>query len=76
MHFSTALDFLKDKAVNTKEHGVYNTLNDIYAVMLISSLSDGKRWAAKIETVVKYVEAGNYAFCHQEARRILNKRVY
>jgi len=75
MYFSTALDYLQEKAAKTENHGVFNTINDIYAVMLVSNQADGKRWAAKIEAVVEYVEAGNYAFCHQDARKILNKHI-
>lgn len=75
MHFSDALDYLKEKAGKTESHGVFNTLNDIYAVMLVSNLADGKRWASKIEAVVKHVEAGNFAYCHQDAMKILNKHL-
>lgn len=76
MHYSSALRYLKEKVSETENRNVINTLNDIYTLMLLSTLKDGKRWAAKMETVVNYVIAGNYAFCHQDARKLLNKRVY
>lgn len=76
MHFKEALDYVKEKADNTQDRSVNITLQEIFTLMLISNLADGKRWAAKIETIVAYVEAGNYAFCRQDAKKILKRRSY
>jgi len=76
MHFSSALDYIKEKRNNTQDRNVDNTLHEVYILMLIANLSDGKRWAAKIEKVVAYIEDGNYAYCRQDVKKILNKRSY
>ena len=76
MRWYEALEYLKEKSKNATSREVSITLDDIHGVLLRAGTSDGDRWAAKIETVVTYVEAGNYAFCYPEAMKILNKRNY
>lgn len=76
MRFSEALGFLEARIRDTDNGEARMAFRDIYEIMLRSGLQDGKRWAKKMETVVQYVEAGHYTFCRDDAKKLLNKRVY
>ena len=65
MRWKEALDYIQEKAESTADSYIRNTFSDIYGVLLRASTFDGNRWAAKIEKVAAYVEAGNYACSHK-----------
>lgn len=76
MTISGALDYLKTSRSASKCRDEQITLEGLWDVIARACTPDARRWAEKIETVVAYVAAGNYAFTRDNCRKILDKRKY
>jgi hypothetical protein len=76
MSYHEALTYLKSKIIGSVCRKEKQTLEEVYDVFTRASLSDSKRWAVKIKDVVAHIEAGNYVYTRDDAKKLLNKRKY